>query len=560
VNANREDVFEAATRHLFGHLRDASALRQNPLVRSYFIDSDGTRIKGDLTLALLRSQLRALGQRFHSEDLAAGRTWQADRWLAILSGLCEQKSSKEIASEVGVSLPQFYRDRRFVCLRAARAISEQQISANIELITYNPLRFQLRRLNTLVDQGFSAKAIALGEYILSGLHSDDRISTLLHISNAMLEFGDLEQAEARWRLAKRLLESACHEPEQLPALQANLRLTEYRIAREVGRSRDAKSIITSLGTECNGLEQRFPEYTDLAVTILLEQCRMSVVNGLFTEAQAVMIRADKIARRYPTMPSEIQWQLPFMKAYSSENGSFSSDERFELFSAALHLGLTVGSAKGALFAIIGLVHHCANLGFDDQAQAHGEAALTLARSMEGSQYRLFVVDSVAPILLRTKNWSFVRRLIIDVASLPQPRPNSLRLALFRGQLLARAGRFEDAVIALTSIANAAHQSQSQSFMAALLPELALALNACGRDGEAKARVQMAICLAESCATPSLLRFTYDAAAKVLGDPKMRLRAQQLETRLRALSRPSKRESARSADGSDLVAPKLGFSH
>lgn len=531
-NAHSEQSFKRAVRHLFRHLEDARALRKNPLTRRNFVPAVyGGRVRDDVALTAIHSQILQAGYVCHSEDVMAGLTWRAARHLEILKGLCSRQSAADIARTLGISIPQYYRDRRSICLRAARVIQNGQDRAIVGVAICDPLQLEFRRISMLVSQGCAAKAIALGERVFRQVHSEaDKVSALLRISDAAIEIGDADLAETRWRSAKSILAERSQVLQEIEILRTHAELVAFRLAMGKGRCLDATAMIDALAARFTGSDwQVCPERSDLAMTVLLEQCCVCAMAGRFAKARNVIARVDSIEQRNPLISPDLRWQIAFMKAYSAEDGSLCPDERLELLSSTLNLAMIVGSLKGALAATIGLVNHCVTLGYEDEAKEHADSAIRIARSMEGHSNLMFATDSLAPLLLRTKHWPIVDQMLVDVQKLPQSMHESMIHCKLRGQLLARRRRFQDAVFALTRAEAEAQDLQSPWLVAAIQPELALALHASGRTEEAKRRARAALRRIEDGASPGVVGSTYKAAAILLGDSGLLARARGMGT-------------------------------
>jgi hypothetical protein len=88
--ANPESAFEVAVRHLFRHVRDADALRRNPIVHTFFANTlevpDG---------AVLREiHDRILGESATLCDKPKEPALQARRRHAIIVALCAGESDR----------------------------------------------------------------------------------------------------------------------------------------------------------------------------------------------------------------------------------------------------------------------------------------------------------------------------------------------------------------------------------------------------------------------------------------------------------------------------------
>jgi hypothetical protein len=272
-DADPEKSFDVAVRHLFRHLDDAAALRRNPLARFVLLPSDdGKRQRDEVALATLRSKLLDASRACYAEDLEAGLKLQAQLHFTIATDVCSRRSPSETASSLGISLRQFYRYRRTICLRVARVLLIRESRAIARAYTYDPLYLLRSRAASLVDHGLAASAVAELERALVHVSSRAaRARTLLELSNAFLELGDLSRAVGSLQSARQLMGKALQPQDEFQVARVLARLMDCRIAYQTARDSDAAAMMQILVEDW---DSRAPsaELTELGIEIQVENC------------------------------------------------------------------------------------------------------------------------------------------------------------------------------------------------------------------------------------------------------------------------------------------------
>jgi hypothetical protein len=123
--ANPSASFDVAVRHLFRHLGEPDRLRRNPLVRRFFEDGSGrvTRTREKTALATIARVVQEGAERARSHDMDANQGERAYRQYTIVRRTYfERAPAERIASDLGLSTRQYYRERAAICARIARYV------------------------------------------------------------------------------------------------------------------------------------------------------------------------------------------------------------------------------------------------------------------------------------------------------------------------------------------------------------------------------------------------------------------------------------------------------
>jgi hypothetical protein len=519
-HADTARSFGAAVRHLFRHLDDLAALRQNPLARAIFNLDDPRAAASDVSqLATIRSIVLEGGRVCYAEDIAGGRVRSARRYFAILSGLCARHRAREIALELNVSLPQLYRDRRAICERVARLLLARPNAMDAAAHVTDALRFGLWRVAALAEQGFPGRAIAECERIVAestGLTA--KALTLLKLGDAALRLGDAQRAADATCAARQIMTNT--PAAETDELELAARLVEFRLAMHHGRHQDASRIIEALATVARTQRGEPRNRTDVHVDILLDASRFAAYDGRLDDANAAVTRAADIVLRGQGAPPAQRVEIAVLRASFAQDGSVDPGSRFVRLHEARSLAYALGSAIGVLFASIGLAYQCLALRDEKQSRSYADQALHVAGSMEGRQSLLFTIASLAPALLHLRRWDHLDPLIFDIESAAVPMTDLwTNLKLTQGALLARRGRNRESLAPLSCAVQGARALQKPRAQAMALREFALSLYACGRAVDARDCIRAAIRFAESGDDVLELRRTYRAASRILREPR-----------------------------------------
>jgi tetratricopeptide (TPR) repeat protein len=528
---NPERSFAVAVRHMFRHLNDGVALSRNPLTREYFGQHDNKRHRiHSVSTAEIKKDILDIAQHCSVEDMATGRVESARRFPEIIAGLCEGRSAVTVASSLGISLPQYYRDRRAICLRVGRVLwaSNRRLKPMRTAIC-DMLLFEQRRLAALVNQGFAKKAITEGERCAMVSPSpSDKAGFLLQVSDACLEFGDADSASKALRYSALFLGEAEQAQLDCQSLQARFKLAEFRLAMVDGRFSDGSTLVRRLVDDVPRLEMSCTSNSELVMDVLLDYSRVCILSGRSGGARDAINQVSLLQHGNHEVSSQKRVELAVMKANLAESSSSSHNEVIDLFSLALNLAQAAGSATGMVWATTGIAKQLTILGEYNKGEEMARTALYVARSMEGYAGVTFAVEVMVPVMLRTGLWPFVSEILRELGNIPLSPYFCMRRDTFRGQLLSREGKYSEAVNALRSAEGASQALNNRWMRTAIMPELAVALQGCRRIKEAREAARTSVDLTTLGVPPLVKRFTYKTAGKILGDRSLLRRAADLD--------------------------------
>jgi tetratricopeptide (TPR) repeat protein len=442
AQADPEKSFESAVRHLIRHLNDAVALRRNPLARSRFVPTDRRSLSEDArVLADLRSDMLRVAR-----DIAGSKP-ESRRHLAIVSGICAGKAPQTIASELGISLPQFYRDRRFICTLVCRVLVANFQRAAVPATVYDPLRLVINRGFALIDQGMNETAVRTLERVVSAAASDpQKVAAQLALSSALIELGNLSEAVSVREDARRNLRTGEPPYGDDATLHRVAGLLDARIAMHEGRHDAGAVMLEELAAKGESEGSGPFDPTAVRISILDYKCRFAMFRDKLPEARASIAQASALAERSPDLIPALRVAVTVSSALVGKEGARNPHERLIPYTHALQLSVSLGSALGILTSSIGLSVVCARLGDSGGANAHAERALEVARSMEGALPLPHAVASLGRGFIQARRSEMFERLLFENDDRAPLGSNVwTMIKLYCGVVLLRRRQFTDAL-------------------------------------------------------------------------------------------------------------------
>ena len=300
--------FETAARHLFRNLNDPSALRSNPLASGFFtgtagnLDDDLNAVKA-LRAAIARGALSLL-----RIDDATGQRQRGERQYAIVVRCdLEGRPHDGVARELGLSIRQFYRERKAACRRigeSLRSTNEKAHSTNV----FDRGEAGLAQAKLLDDFGRLHGAQAVLAEIAS-ISADPSV----RVAAASAQIGMLAEQEDFER-AGDILRAVRGDLEDLGAPRANeaqiagatlVELAAAKLAFFSGAMNAARAHVGAADAALKEAQASSAPLADLAVEAALARAR---VQGHFGEFEAAFVSAEgaRTALAHIRLPTPLQ--------------------------------------------------------------------------------------------------------------------------------------------------------------------------------------------------------------------------------------------------------------
>jgi tetratricopeptide (TPR) repeat protein len=519
--ADPGSCFEAAARHLFRHLNDVSALRSNPLVRSFFACAKKDQGHGAV-LPEIHARILMEAAALCSER-AVGSEARARRRYAIVAALCAGESPLETAARLRVSMPHYYRERHVICTGVSRALMEPTLKCATRFDVGDRLRLLFARTAVLLDQGFAHKAISLLEEARASAPEGATSSALrLEIARVMASLGLATRAEQLLRESG-LVNLRRYEHPTSGWLDDHQALTAALLAMEIGRDADAGRGLEVLAKR-RIADRRADETTfDTLIRCGAWYCG----SGRFSQARNMLRHAREVYHRLPHVPARLQIAIALLASQCAEDSADGFGLEHRWLSEALALSISNGSTHGVLGAVSGLMFYYGSVGRDDEVYALAEEGLRIAQTTEGSRpLEAIGVQSVV-MLLRTRYWRSAAPLIFEVEKLALP--GSFHWGVLKqaqGVYLTRTGRYDQAQVSLAKAYDVAKKLSNRKLEGVVLRELAVAKHQVGALNESVEFIRQAVELAEEHGSAYTLWITYDTASRLLRDRRIARLAKQ----------------------------------
>jgi hypothetical protein len=239
-------------------------LQDNPIAKAIH-SGPPSRVPVRAAIAV-RTHILRVAAACRSEETRIGRKSSALRRYAIIAGICAGDLPTKTASELGLSLRQYYRDRKSICTRVARRLLENPRSSLRDVELHEPLQLALRRAVSLVEQGFALRAAAFMKEVSASLESpSEKLAATLSRSVALVNCGSIVLATEAFEEARGCLGQS---PFISSALRAQFALSAVELAIESGQDKEAASLLEDLLQELRNDEAS----KELEVDAFLESC------------------------------------------------------------------------------------------------------------------------------------------------------------------------------------------------------------------------------------------------------------------------------------------------
>lgn len=507
--ADPEKSFDAAVRHLFRHLADASALRRNPLVRDYFTAKKKTQAD-DALLREIRDRILNAAARCCSDDGAAGLEQQARRRHAIVTAICSGEPALQTAGRLKLSRRQYYRERHAICTRAALAFVPRTTEPIPRIRLSDPQRLLFSRAASLSDQGLAQRAVTILDQAWAGIPlGNDRFAARLELADSLISFGELARAG-------KLLEYARNEvlrsDDKIGSeLQDRAALIDARRGLAAGEDARAGRALEELAEK----QVTVKRVDETAFDALVECGLWHCANARFSAARKMLRRARTVAGKLPNVAPHRQVVLALLHAYCAEDLADDYDGSYRRFRAALDLSIASASLRGTLESTIGLMGYYGSVGRDDDMLALAQRALEIARSTEGRRHLLFAAAWIGTTLLKTRYWRAADPLLFEAERISVPGTlHWIFVKEAQADLLVRLAEYEGAQKSFTAAQEAARNLQNRKWQAIVCRDEGLMLKRLG-SRDSVATMQRALELAEEGAGAWTLALTYRAASEVI---------------------------------------------
>lgn len=521
---------------LLRRLDDPESVRRNPLVAGAFGRPRAGRAAVDGNVTLLRIRAAVLSAVATLDTHVNARNVHFARQRTIVTR-CDLRGEKHaaVAADLGVSLREFYRERRRAFERLLANL-ESNLRETQQPVRALPTRFELdldRVANFRLVGAFGA-AFALLERIASeAADPSDGVRALCYGVEIASDIGDNECAR---RLFERALRRARQMAEGLePIGEVNLEMACAYVAWNAGSDLAGASV---------HLERAAEAAKRLSPTIERDQVR-AAAGALFHRAELSCLRGDPAAAlhtlgharrmldRLPYKPNELLGRLflEFSVVHTLVVGSMPRSveyalEALDVFECARHIeGIAV--ASGLLCVTL------TQCGEFETALALGTMSLETARSAANPKV---IADSALALAQAHALGGDPRiglALAAEAAALGETALFGVRAPLAMAEAHLALGNPERALAYAGDATRYASERAIERYTGTAARIAADAYSALGMPLEAREQADLALCILYSAGHPYSLASAYATAQRLgIGGPALRL-AEEIRETLRA---------------------------
>jgi hypothetical protein len=524
---------EHTVRHLLRHLDDARALRGNDLVRSLFTaEGIGGPERTENSLRQIRDAVASLIEEMPYDPVLGKR---AERYQRILLR-CDLGGElhKQVASDLGIGIRQFYRERR-AARHYVAAHLERKLERYIEpALVFDGHALARTRATSLRHSGAVAAALEATRDIVRRCDDPrERSVALVMTADLLADLGRVAQAKTVLNDARRhlswnriALADAFDEcTVRIAACDERLRWESGRACANPDAGSPNEAAFEALRHSDNPLAREFTVQTLLARTwrnlcsgeyVFAETALCAARNTLSTLAeQAAHLRADVL-----------------ISIGSLENLRDGDEAAARHFDDALFISRHNHLPQHAVWALNGLsvaqqIHGDTNLARRTLMEIAGEAKSVCPPV----HYGLFCLRLAELEIAAGDSESAMRYAVTARKELGESAFGQLIGSLLQAEAALQAGLYDVSVnVARFAERRASHQ-ENRRMQGTALRIIAEALHVMGQRDSAREHILHAVELLERAGHPFSLTRAYTSSAKITGSRSHARYAREIASRL-----------------------------
>jgi hypothetical protein len=533
-------TLSAMAKHLFRFLYEPQALRLNPLVSQYFQTSALPHpifaTERDAISRIHRIVLDA-AEHCRRADVLCGKDERAYRQNAILTSHCVgRRPLLEVASALGISRRQCYRDRADICLRVARRIREQ-ISKSPQAVISSIDEFQVfaDHIVRQAELGNVDAALRESRDLLSLAKSPREkmeayylgvlVAYRLGDSNLALRVRD----NARAFVEKRFREGASADR---AFAQALVDLMSFRVVyhsanveRTLELARRATETLAQL--QGNSSPRVRELYTDGLYALGLAFCDIGDLERgyeFIADAEATLPTLPATSSRLRARVTIEAWRLRSHLVLTTR-AWHTPEERVRGLSLAFEQAYAAGWLTEAIAAALAVTEHYALAGGEDDALKFARLANVLSSRHSSARMRVHVPIRIAAFLRATRYAKYALDQI-------PPRSQLADCDAYHRELLSyvladhalRRGAYREALSLSGSVTDAAENGSLKVLRDLVAATATFKLR---RNTDAEMLIEQVVAEAERLGSAPTLRAAYTIAAKITGDVRFSRKSAEL---------------------------------
>jgi len=534
----REMSRSEAFAHLLRHLDDPSALRANPLAAHFFSSGESRarlpaaeREALDRVRKLVRAAAEALREGNHE-----GNHFHAERQHAILIR-CDlgHELHAKVAADLGLSMSQFYRERRSARAWVAAHLAQSLggVTPEPAHVVFDPYEFQIAHAHTLHDAGNYDAAIDLLRSLIDRVESPARrLDVYCLLASFFVDVRQYGHAHLTLQAARECYSAlALSRVENIAELRGRL---EAATAKRLWANGD-----TAAAFEANEKaifafrEDRFRPGNDADAQLasaLIDLAHGHLTIGNFPSAHATLEQTRRVLNDVASPLPTLRAQFLIALGFAQSNALESIDDAVPTLRAALEIARLHRLGKEAIFAMAGLSLHAQFHGDVPTATAYVRDCLTLGESLltpyERSNLWLRMLELEATS-------DRARDAVVRAPAIRDQFPfESIgwnRAMLFSAMASLTIGDFAAAQQTSQIAAEVAVRTNTLRTYGAALRVYAAASEGLDRHDLAQSAIERAVEILETSGSPYILLLSYETSSRITGNRRHTLSAHDLRT-------------------------------
>jgi tetratricopeptide (TPR) repeat protein len=516
-----------ACAHLLRHLNDAAAVRINPLVEHLFGEQPGgARLLSTEREALseVRALVRAAAEALRLRDQSDTAAIHAQRQHTILTR-CDlnQERHEDVADDLGLSLSQFYRERRAARTWVADYLTKHSTRAkpaSMGAKLLDPFAFDVAHARTLRNAGDYDRAITLLQELTDKL---DRSSQRLEVYCLLVKFltdarryGEIHLALQAARECFTNLRLA--DADDIDEHRGRLEMATADYYWAIGDSVAAIAANERAVASFRSIRYKPGSNAEGALAdALLDLVHGYLSVGRFREASAAVAQARTVIDDLPTPAPQLQAGFLIGLGFLQTNALDTMGDAIPTLHRARDIAHAHRLGKEAIWATAGLSMH---------AQFHGDLATATEYIEECCSIgkRLLTPFDHSNLLLRMlelKAISAPQEALALAARLRSHFTHEsagwMKTTIFSAMASLTAGDFVTA-LQTSALASevAARKSDYRLHGAALRIQAAAGANL-GQLDAARSSIERAIEVLQTHGSPYILLLTYEDSSRITGN-------------------------------------------
>ena len=530
---------DTAARHLLHNLRNAKALRSNPLV-AHLLVAEGHASEPLADRVVLSRVVQAVSAVLRSLDPADGNPFDGDRphrqSEIVRRCVIGTEPYKAVARDLGISLRTLFRDLDGIRLRLVEELPRYAPPSATVAVASDTFELEIRHAHLLRNMGRFEEALGVLDRLAAQSADPLQRARVWNSSAvALIDSGATEKAVATLARVRTLLANAAgHTPSGKTLVECDVDLTDAMIARVHGDTRSAFAAYDRAAVRARALAAENPQTAiDIFVRAQSQFAVLQWLTGNVGTASHAVESGWNALEQLRDPPEGAHYSL--LAASSLVHLVADGDVAWAIreMSAAAVLAERHGMLHDALMALGYLAGLERSNGNVQGAVETSRRTVSIARNtMAGTEFSLLCA-AAAENEACAGDTAAALKLIEEGRLHVSPGGSAwARLQLGEAETLLTAGRNAEAISAAAKAAEAMQRQEKAGFVGYACLIRGLAHERCGERAQALLAVREALPLIEHFGKSPELVAAYELSARLTGNRRHKADALELSRLLK----------------------------